>query len=511
MTSSLTPRTFRLLCLLLLAAACLRGYMVMLDMNILLDQGLVQDDAFYYYVIARHWLASGSPSFDGFTLTNGFHPVWELACLPIFALFHGDTPVRLMLAIASVCDLLSLWLVFQIVSRLTALEIPALVATAILALHGTIIRTWFNGLETALSLTSLLWFLSVFLQLYRVNTSDARQHIKLGVIAALAFLARTDSAVVLLVMFMFLYLPQLKQGQWRQAFCAGFPCLLIIAPWLLWNLFHFGSIVQVSGQIRDNTWLFDGAIPERSLLENIYFGIVSTGFPVGTVFKKMLAPSMPGLAIGYLFLAALICTTTIAWRHQENFRRALTQLLPWMVGITTLFLYHASVRHFVRGWYNAPVLLGITFLISLLISAILQRRKHLETPVLMGLILMLLTFYSPYGYIKHPESPHPYPGVIAAHWLNDHVPAGTRIGAANAGIMGYYSNNPVINLDGVVNENAFRARLNGELHHYISSTGITYLADHKGTMIHLCRENLYFSCQPVEEIGDTHIVAVQPK
>ena len=34
------------------------------------------DDAFYYFVVAQHIVRDGKSTFDGFTLTNGYHPLW---------------------------------------------------------------------------------------------------------------------------------------------------------------------------------------------------------------------------------------------------------------------------------------------------------------------------------------------------------------------------------------------------------------------------------------------------
>src|ERR1700691_5333604 len=37
---------------------------------------LFSDDAYYYFVVARRLVQTGRSSFDGFTLTNGYHPLW---------------------------------------------------------------------------------------------------------------------------------------------------------------------------------------------------------------------------------------------------------------------------------------------------------------------------------------------------------------------------------------------------------------------------------------------------
>jgi len=43
----------------------------------------------------------------------------------------------------------------------------------------------------------------------------------------------------------------------------------------------------------------------------------------------------------------------------------------------------------------------------------------------------------------------------AADWLRRHLPPGTRVGAWNGGMLGYYSGQHVVILDGLANSSAF--------------------------------------------------------
>lgn len=78
---------------------------------------------------------------------------------------------------------------------------------------------------------------------------------------------------------------------------------------------------------------------------------------------------------------------------------------------------------------------------------------------------------------------HPERGWALAHWLSANLPEGTRVGAYNAGILGYYCGHPVINLDGVVNNVAFRRGLTDttatdeEMFAFLREEGAGYLTD----------------------------------
>ncbi len=182
--------------------------------------------------------------------------------------------------------------------------------------------------------------------------------------------------------------------------------------------------------------------------------------------------------------------------------------MPFIAGVVLLFLYHTGVRHFVRGWYNASVLLIFTIIICLLLEALvtyLLNKKHASV-IFFVVSVVLLILFSPYYYTKSPQTIELDPRVAAAQWINNNTPSQTVVGAANAGIMAYYTERTVINLDGVVNAQAFHARLANKLQEYVQQTPIGYLADHKGIIAYLCKENLFYACTRADNLNSTTLV-----
>lgn len=498
--------------ILLFVACLLRLYMVQLDINILLDQGLIQDDAFYYFEIAKYFLATGIPSFDGINITNGFHPLWQAICFPVFYFWQGETPLRIMLGIASVFNVLSIILIYNILNRLTRNVWVALCGMAIFSFHGAIIRTWFNGLETALHIFTLLLFLQLYLQVAEKSVVSSKDHLLLGILAAIAFLARTDSAVIIAVMFAFLYVPLMLQKNVLKenivgAFFAAAAILLISGPWLLWNYQQFGSIVQISGQMSGNAWLSGGTlVNEQPFYIKIAQSILSSINPLGNVAKKMLIAIPCPDWMGYLLVFPLIAITLYCRKKQLVFATALHRLWPFFLGVALLFFYHAGVRNFVRSWYSTSVLLILTLLLCLLLNALFSSSRRRAMFAFVILVAALLVVYSPYRYTRSPNKITLDPRIAAAQWLNLHTPTDTRVGAANAGIVGYYAERAVINLDGVVNESAFRARVRDEIHRYVKEAGIDYLVDHKGSIAHLCADNIYYHCEELDRWDNATVV-----
>jgi len=499
---------------IVLALACvLRAYMVQLDMNILLDQGLIQDDAFYYFEIAKYFLATGSPSFDGINLTNGFHPLWQAICLPVFYYWQDETPLRIMLAIASLFNIVSIILIYQILDRLTHNTWVALCGSAIFAFHGDITRTWFNGLETALHIFTLLLFLQVYLKAVEKSVIPLKIHLTLGILAAIAFLARTDSAVIITVMLAFLYIPLCLEKTHLKlhitgALLAAFAILLLSSPWLLWNYQKFGSIVQISGKMSGSSWLTGGAlIDDAPFYIDILRGIIGSINPLGNVVKKLFIPVPSPDKIGYLFIFPLLALTLYCRKKQPAFALAFNRLWPFFAGVMVLFFYHAGARAFVRSWYSTSFFLMLTLLLCLLLGSLFSSSRGRALFGFTVLIAALLIVYSPYRYTRSPKIISPDPRVAAAQWLNAHVAPETRVGSANAGIVGYYANSPVINLDGVVNEGAFRAKTKNQIHRYIDEADIDYLVDHKGSMAHLCADNPHYQCEEMGRWSNATVVA----
>ena len=75
------------------------------------------------------------------------------------------------------------------------------------------------------------------------------------------------------------------------------------------------------------------------------------------------------------------------------------------------------------------------------------------------------------------QLPHLQNQLEAARWLEANTPPEARIGSFNAGILGYFSDRTVVNLDGVVNEDAYRARRYGLTRPYVCEQEIRYLVD----------------------------------
>jgi hypothetical protein len=150
------------------------------------------DDAFYYFVAARHVVQNHMSSFDGFTLTNGYHPLWlGLVALQYKVLGQSLVLTRVMEHMLG------------LVALLTTLPMVRLPGTA-----AKLVYTWglfvvlsvigFNGMETAAfaGCLGLLCYASVSLR--EESRHPVLGALVLGAAATAAIAARIDAAVFVL-------------------------------------------------------------------------------------------------------------------------------------------------------------------------------------------------------------------------------------------------------------------------------------------------------------------------
>ncbi len=163
------------------------------------------DDAFYYFKVAQNATTGHGFTFDGINATNGFHPLWMVVCLVAFWFTRINLilPLRLIVVISSLLNAGSALLLFRLLSKHLQKAV-AFAAAAAWALLPTIFQvTTMRGLETGLSVFFLLWLLVKVQEMMEGSQPARADLLKLGVLAALAILARLDNAFYVVVICLF--------------------------------------------------------------------------------------------------------------------------------------------------------------------------------------------------------------------------------------------------------------------------------------------------------------------
>lgn len=204
------------------------------------------DDAFYYFQIARNITHGLGSTFDGINPTNGYHPLWMLLLLPIFAHFSTPVvmdiaPIHATLALAAVCTALLGIVLLLIISRYTSgMWIKAL-ALASWFFNPYNIYGSLDGLETALSLLCIAVFILVALRYKERSTYE--QLVIVGLVAGVMMLARLDDLFYFVMFLAWLVYDRGLYRSIRPILFVGIIATLVVSPWLIFNYLDRKSVV----------------------------------------------------------------------------------------------------------------------------------------------------------------------------------------------------------------------------------------------------------------------------
>ena len=195
----MSPRLSRLFEIILVAILmAIYLYAALAEAHNLVTQWFIRDDAFYYFKVAQNITEGRGSTLDGINLTNGYHPLWMLVCIPIFALARFDLilPLRMLMLVSGAISAATGVLLFRLVGR--TLSAPAAVLAASYwvfdrAIHYNV--TMF-GLETGLTALTMTAFLLAMANLSTPSLRGANASTRLST-SSVSFGARNDGAKML--------------------------------------------------------------------------------------------------------------------------------------------------------------------------------------------------------------------------------------------------------------------------------------------------------------------------
>ncbi len=259
---------------------------------------LQQDDFYYYAVTARNVALHGFSSFDGFTHTNGYQPLW-MAILSALAWLTGGLTPAFFVAVG-VIGLAATLLAFEGMRRCAGRFFGDawFVIPATLLLLPQLVRMIFWGMETVVILPLYPLLVARMAPIAAGREPDRREALLLGLLSALVILARLDTAIFVgLALAAWLLAgrgaPGMKLDRLLRFAIGGLPLII----YLVWNLATFGALSPISAQakhlkvdagfstyfLQGLTWTWDGlativAVPLALILPMLpWSGIRSRG------------------------------------------------------------------------------------------------------------------------------------------------------------------------------------------------------------------------------------------
>jgi hypothetical protein len=432
----------------------------------------IPDDAFYYFKIAENIASGRGSTFDGIHATNGYHPLWMGFLIPLFRAFPGSPELAVTLALVeqACLDVATAVFVYLLAQAMFSDRTWAILACALYSFNPHTVFYAIDGMETALStlLAVVVFYFYLSLESSARNTLLAR--VRFATACGLLLLARTDNIFLCALLFTALAVQEWKQhATLRKTFGMGVIVAVFLAPWLAWSYARFHQFVQVSALARP--WV------ARQKLRGLW---IQSGLQLFSRELTVHWPTLSCLLAGYFILLG------ISWfllrrpgTRPHVCEKGLGMLsLAWAALFITV-AFHCFARLYVRPWYSALFLV----LNALTIAWASQKISRLPgarggVAVLMGIIFAAYVVQAT-ETIWTKKYPWQAEMARAADWINLHTSPKARIGAFNAGIIGFFSQRTVLNLDGVVNNSAYEALRAHRLHDYLLANSVDYVADFK--------------------------------
>jgi hypothetical protein len=256
------------------------------------------DDFFYYLQIAHNLAEHGRSSFDGTTLTNGYHPLWLLVVTACY-FCGGDRGVFLGIAVLTVAATVCTYLFTQRLLIRHSIEplIAAFWATWVALFALSMDRT---GMEVILTVPLMLGFVLFVEDGDYLRTPRAT--VWAALLAALVMLSRLDTVLLLVLYFAALLVSQDR------------PLLLRRIPWICMGLIPF-FLYLVS-----NVWFFGILLPISSSAKHLQPEYVFSGktleslfSPLGLVAKAFLIPAVLLIVAGLVYALAHRRQPALIW------------------------------------------------------------------------------------------------------------------------------------------------------------------------------------------------------
>lgn len=410
-----------------------------------LRSGLFLDDAFYYLKVAQNIVLFGSPSFDLISNTNGYHPLWLIFLLPLSSSHEPASVLMTVVLTEQLFYFIGAGMIGAAAFRCISLRVLAALGMIALATLPSIHRQALNGLETCLH----IWTIGLVLVVAARPQASTRWGVALGAALTLMVLSRLEAGVLALFVLGSVWL---AGGNFRRPAIVGASILFgVLAVYVIQNLIFVGAPTPVSGAVKHaysesvlraqsggsslifsrlKYFLWPVSEPQQLVL----FSASAAVFIVGIFRRSWLAVACSGYVVAQYVLYSAI--------------------------------YYGQANAY--AWYYAPSWFLLAFSGLILVRALNPLRHTLVLGVIVWAVsapIFLVSVWKNYGVFANNMLHHAHltkennnvgndleAMFLSSRFINEQSwPAGTLLGAHNAGVVGYFSRYRVVNMDGLIN------------------------------------------------------------
>lgn len=419
----------------------------------------VEDDSYYYLVTAKNIAASHISTFDGQSLTNGYHPIWMLF-LVLQQMIFGTSP-----AIMYIVELLLLTASLYIFLDLIREE-NFITGAAFTVIFCIVVNSFaLKGMETSIFIFFLALFIS-YIASNGLNTSS--QACIVGILASACIGARIDAAVFIIPMVL-LGLPTLRL---RVTALSVLGALGLC--YALFNLASFGTALPVSGSVKSI-----GGLQINTALFAQIAGIWQEGDSTyRNAYEALTSP--------YTWIIALFIGSPIIFLLSKKGSIGRILIVSFIVGF---ILYSAKIV-FVSSWklsvwYFYPIAIGALGYMYTIIPLLSKVNFRLANAVRVGGLVAATLAYAVVT-VRPALAADARRGfhVINELALQRFGPVlnGERIAMGDkAGSLAFAYDGPLVQLEGLVNDVEYYRvlRERGDVKALLCSRGVKFVLDYE--------------------------------
>ncbi|MFA4948625.1 MAG: hypothetical protein WC674_08990 [Candidatus Krumholzibacteriia bacterium] len=394
-------------------------------MFLAIANSFVTDDAFISFRYARNlveahelvWNPGTGERIEGYT-----NFLWTLVMAAAIA--AGVDPVPASKVLGLLFALGTLLVTYRLAVRLLQSRGAALLAVALLGANYTFSAFATSGLETQMQTFLILASTSLAFSIAEQDRRSVRRSVAFSILCAAALLTRLDSAIPVLVLFVYL----LMNPAGRVAGAAlMLPALLIIGSWLLWKHAYYGSFLP-------NSYYAKGAMFSLDILKG------------GVLYLFEFLRSYCLLPLAFIFL----------FMFRNVLDRRETRMLACICALWFFYIMRVG-GDFMEFRFIVPVLPFIFILVSATLRALQSWRLQAAfvTMMLLCSLFHSVTFRGTPGVESVPKL-RDYITGESGHWelagkvLGELFPGGgVTLAATAAGAIPYYSKLPAVDMLGM--------------------------------------------------------------
>lgn len=485
---------------------------------IIISQGPVKlleqytgDDFYYYLKISQNMVLGKGMTFDGTTQTTGFHPLMVFTLLPVYSLFSSNLilPVYYILVIMAALTAFSSLFIYKI-GKLLNNEYVGVIAALLWLFNPYIALMSVSGFETPFVVFFLFASLYTYLKIKISKNYYWKNILLLGVLLGLLFLSRTDTIIFIILLLLDFAISQYKtrnkntkfinMPHFKNIFLLGITIFLISLPWFILSYVNVGTVFpgsanavrymdikqifpeySINNPVQTVPYLKQGAYNSLAAVAQVmaYAGGGNIYPTQETMLNKIHVLSVV-FASGAFFILILL-----KLKKFKEFNSKLINakfLIFYFIFHILFYSFYMFAKDSMR--YHIPLMSVVLIVIPSCIYFVYK--EYFNNAIckrifkIFSILLILFFFISTFIYIQIHFVPNNFDYrryYDAAIWLKENTSNDIIVGCPNSGILGYYSDRKVVNLDGVVNPDAFNARFNNNLTAYMIANNITYVLD----------------------------------